>query len=369
MRISPEERRAYLALALVPGVGAARLDTLRSACGSWIGALEAPIAFLRTIPSMSLAVATAIAHRDRDTVDRLEAALHTLGAFHLTPFDADYPALFRHIDEPPPVLFGRGRRERLAQPSVAVVGSRHPTSYGVEVTAALAAGLSQAGIVVVSGMARGLDAVAHWAAVRNDGLTVGILGNGLGVIYPAANAALYQRVGDEGLLLTEFPPGERPHAGSFPRRNRLISGLARVTVVVEAAERSGTLRTASAALDQGREVLAVPGPITSRTSVGTNQLLRSSGAAPYLQLDDVLAFFPGVGVSALPAGGGASLAGAAALRDDLRLVFDALDGAVRTVDGLADELRLEPATVLRAVSELEIVGLAEGGAGGFRRAR
>ncbi|MHB1329234.1 MAG: DNA-processing protein DprA, partial [Gemmatimonadales bacterium] len=250
-----------------------------------------------------------------------------------------------------------------------VVGSRHPTSYGIEVTAALAAGLSQAGIVVVSGMARGLDAVAHWAAVRNGGLTVGVLGNGLGVIYPAANAALYQRVGEEGLLLTEFPPGERPHAGSFPRRNRLISGLARVTVVVEAAERSGTLRTASAALDQGREVLAVPGPITSRTSVGTNQLLRASGAGPYLQLDDVLAFFPEVKAPTSINGSGPSLAAAAALREDLRLVFDALDGAVRTVDGLADELRLEPATVLRAVSELEIVGLAEAGAGGFRRAR
>ncbi|MHB1330104.1 MAG: DNA-processing protein DprA, partial [Gemmatimonadales bacterium] len=182
MTISPEERRAYLALALVPGVGAARLDTLRSACGSWIGALEAPIAFLRTIPSMTLAVATAVARCDRSAVDRLEAELQAMGAFHLTPFDLDYPALFRHVDEPPPLLFGRGRLELLAQLSVAVVGSRHPTTEGIEVTAALAAGLSQAGIVVVSGMARGLDAVAHWAAVRNGGLTVGVLGNGLGVI-------------------------------------------------------------------------------------------------------------------------------------------------------------------------------------------
>lgn len=369
MTISSDERRAYLALALVPGVGTARLDTLRSACGSWIGALEAPIAFLCTIPTISLAVATAIAQRDRAVVDRLEQALHRLNGFHLTPFDQDYPALFRHIDEPPPLLFGLGRREWLDQPSVAVVGSRHPTSYGIEVTASLAAGLAQAGLVVVSGMARGLDAVAHWAAVRNGGRTIGVLGNGLGVIYPAANAALYQRVGEEGLLLTEFPPGERPHAGSFPRRNRLISGLARVTVVVEAAERSGTLRTASAALDQGREVLAVPGPITSRTSVGTNQLLRASGAAPCLQLEDILEFFPEVAASTRLHSGGASPAGAEALRADLRRVFEALDGAVRSVDGLADELRLDPATVLRAASELEIAGLAEGGAGGFRRAR
>lgn len=369
MTVSPEERRAYLALALVPGVGMARLDHLRSACGSWIGALRAPIAFLRTIPTMTLAAATAIAQRDRTAVDRLEESLEALGGYYLTPFDTDYPVLFHHIDEPPPVLFCRGRREWLAQPAVAVVGSRHPTSYGVEVTASLAAGVSAAGILVVSGMARGLDAVAHWAAVRNDGRTIGVLGNGLGVVYPAANAALYQRVGDEGLLLTEFPPGERPHAGSFPRRNRLISGLARVTVVVEAAERSGTLRTASAALDQGREVLAVPGPITSRTSAGTNQLLRASGAAPYLQLDDVLDFFPEVAASKVNRAAGAAVAGAEALRADLRRVFDVLDGAVRSIDGLADELQLDPATVLRAASELEIAGLAEGGAGGFRRAR
>ena len=120
----------------------------------------------------------------------------------------------------------------------------------------------------MSGMARGLDAVAHAAALDAGGGTIGVLGNGLGVIYPAANRALYERVAARGLLLTEFPPGERPHAGSFPRRNRLISGLARVTVVVEAAVGSGALITAGTALDQGREVMAVPGPITSPVSAG-----------------------------------------------------------------------------------------------------
>ncbi len=146
-------------------------------------------------------------------------------------------------------------------------------------------------LVVVSGMARGLDAVAHTAALDSGGGTIGVLGNGLGVIYPAANRVLYRRVAAAGLLLTEFPPGERPTAGSFPRRNRLISGLARVTVVVEAAEGSGALITAGTALDQGREVMVVPGNITSPSSVGANRLIRD-GATPLLCSDDLLEHYP-----------------------------------------------------------------------------
>jgi DNA processing protein len=146
-------------------------------------------------------------------------------------------------------------------------------------------------VVVVSGMARGLDAVAHTAALDAAGGTIGVLGNGLGVVYPAANRALYDRVAAHGLLLSEFPPGERPRAGSFPRRNRLISGLSRVTVVVEAAVGSGALITAGTALDQGREVMAVPGNITSAVSAGCNRLIRD-GAAPMLEAADLLQHFP-----------------------------------------------------------------------------
>jgi DNA processing protein len=146
-------------------------------------------------------------------------------------------------------------------------------------------------VVIVSGMARGLDAVAHTAALDCDGTTIGVLGNGHGVIYPAANRKLYERVAEAGLLLSEFPPGERPHVGSFPRRNRLISGLSRVTVVVEAAAGSGALITAGTALDQGREVMAVPGNITSPVSVGANRLIRD-GAAPVLEPGDLLQHFP-----------------------------------------------------------------------------
>jgi DNA processing protein len=149
----------------------------------------------------------------------------------------------------------------------------------------------------VSGMARGLDAIAHAGTLEagdSRGRTIGVLGNGLGVIYPAANRLLYEEVATRGLLLTECPPGERPHAASFPRRNRLISGLARVTVVVEAALGSGALQTARCALEQGREVMMVPGPITSVVSQGTNQWVRD-GAGPLLELTDLLYHYPELG--------------------------------------------------------------------------
>jgi DNA processing protein len=220
----------------------------------------------------------------------LEAASRA-GAEALIAIDERYPAVLRDIPEPPPVLFAVGDLTLLSRPAAAIVGSRDHSSYGSEVCAAVSSAVARAGVVVVSGMARGLDAVAHSAALDCGGTTIGVLGNGHGVIYPAANRALYQRVADRGLLLSEFPPGERPHPGSFPRRNRLISGLASVTVVIEAAEGSGALITAGTALDQGREVMAVPGNITSPTSVGTNRLIRD-GAAPLLEPADLLEYYP-----------------------------------------------------------------------------
>ena len=174
-----------------------------------------------------------------------------------------------------------------ARAAVGIVGSRDHTSYGAEAARLLAAGVASAGAVVVSGMARGIDAIAHAAALDAGGNSVGILGNGFGVIYPAANRVLYERMVARGCLITELPPGERPHAGAFPRRNRLISGLAGVTVVVEAAPTSGALITADCALDQGRVALAVPGPITSPTSIGCNKLIQQ-GAKPVLTPGDIL---------------------------------------------------------------------------------
>ena len=361
------ERAAWVALALVPGIGPARFDALLSAFHTPLGALSAPFALLRTVPEMSAAAATAVASAGLEDGCRVLETVERLGGRVLLPPDPEYPATLRTIPDAPPVLFAQGRLELLGHPAVAIVGSRDHTVYGAEVCRRAAWAAAEAGIVVVSGMARGLDAVAHEAALEAGGRTIGVLGNGLGVVYPAANRRLYQRVAAEGLLLTEFPPGDKPTAGSFPRRNRIVSGLARVTVVIEAGGTSGALITAGTALDQGREVLAVPGPISSPASVGCNRLLRD-GAAPLLELRDLLEHFPDAvpppGARALVAGGQPP---PAPLPDTLgnteRRVALLLGPEPAEVEDLVARAQLSPAAVLAALSVLEIAGVAERRAG------
>jgi len=298
------DREAWITLALAPGIGPARFHSLLRAFGSPDGALAAPFSFLCAVPGISSACATAVkaAAQGRSGAVAQEA-VEKIGARTILFTDPEFPADLKEIPDPPMLLFAWGRMELLDSESsssapaslrpcarVAIVGTRHPSQYGVDITKSAAAACAHAGITVVSGMARGCDAIAHSAALDARGTTIGVLGNGFGIIYPAANRALYERMVSEGLLLSEFPPGERPHVGSFPRRNRIISGLARATLVIEAGSTSGALITAGTALDQGREVLALPGTIISPNSVGTNRLIRD-GATPYLGVDDLLGLF------------------------------------------------------------------------------
>jgi DNA processing protein len=285
-----DERLVYLTLTQVPGMGASRLKTLLTSFSTAVSAYSAPYEDLSSLPGFSWAIATALKATPLEIGRKVVEEAGRLGAGILIPDDEAYPTLLRHIADPPPVLFTLGDQALFLRPAVAIVGSRDHSQYGAVVCRSIASAAAAAGVTVISGMARGLDAVAQLAALDAGGATLGVLGNGLGVIYPAANRTLYERVARDGLLVTEFPPGERPHAGSFPRRNRLISGLSRVTVVVEAAVGSGALITAGTALDQGREVMAVPGNITSAVSVGTNRLIRD-GAAPVLEPADLLEHF------------------------------------------------------------------------------
>jgi DNA processing protein len=362
------ERVAYLALALTPGVGAARLATLLSACGSSLGAFSAPFAFLSSLPGLSRAVATAITQRRLADSERVLEAVERVGGVTLLPSDTDFPSQLREIPEPPMLLFAQGDLGLLRKPILAVVGSRNHTSYGAAACRLIVGAAAAAGVVVASGMARGLDAVAHRAALDAAGGTVGLLGNGLGVVYPTANRALYDAVVTQGLLLTEFPPGERPHAGSFPRRNRLISGLARATVVVEAASGSGALITAECALEQGREVLAVPGPITSHTSLGTNRLIRD-GATPLLEPADLFQHYPEV--AALPPGAGWTACQGpvpGGLDAAARALVELLGADPVHVDQLAECLARPVAELLGSLCALEVAGLVEQQPGGlFRR--
>jgi DNA processing protein len=364
-----QERAAYVALALTPGIGPARLANLLSACGSALGAFSAPFAFLRSVPRMNAAAATAIRNMSVSEGERVLVKVRDLGGETILPSDECYPPSLRPIEEPPSVLFATGNLALLGRCAVAIVGSRNHTAYGAAACRVVASAFARAGGSVVSGMARGLDAVAHQAALDAGGGTIGVLGNGLGVIYPAANRKLYDAMVDRGLLLTEFPPGERPHAGSFPQRNRLISGLARATVVVEAAPGSGALITANCALEQGRELLALPGPITSATSVGTNRLIRD-GATPVVDPADLFHHYPELEI----AGGWTSWPDPASSSPSLQLPPDAV-ALVEAVgfdsihiDTLAERLGLPPGELLGSLCTLELVGVVVQQAGGmFRR--
>jgi DNA processing protein len=364
-----DERVAYLTLTQVPGMGAVRLQTLLTACQTAIGAHSAPIAFLRALPGFGGPISSEIKATPLDTGRKTIEDAARLGAQVLIPSDPEYPSLLRAIPEPPPVLFTLGQQSLFLRPAVAIVGSRDHSHYGLDACRSLAAAAGEAGVVVVSGMARGLDAVAHAAALDSGGTTIGVLGNGLGVIYPAANRSLYERVARDGLLLSEFPPGERPHSGSFPRRNRLISGLARVTVIVEAAFGSGALITAGTALDQGREVMAVPGNITSPVSVGTNGLIRD-GAAPILEPSDLLQHFPELGGRVQPKTTASIAAGPLpeTLSGDERELVRLFGTESIHPDELATRFRRPVGEVLGLLSGLELAGVVEQAPGRmFRR--
>ena len=342
---------AYVALALVPGVGQSRMRALLSRFSKARTVLAAGQPELEDVPGISRAAATAIRAADLRAAERLLARAVDLGGTVLTPFDDGFPPALREIPDPPTLLFAAGRLALGHEPAVAIVGSRTHTRYGADVCRHLAAGAARAGLTVVSGMARGIDALAHEAALDAGGGTVGILGNGLGVIYPSANRALYERVAEQGLFLTEFPPGERPNAGSFPRRNRLISGLARTTLVIEAREKSGALITVDSALAQGREVLVVPGPITSPTSVGCNRLIQS-GAKPVLGLRDVLEEY-GLTLDEQTASDPTDLTA------DERRLWEALAGDNHHVDHLASAVGLETGPTLALLTGLELRGVVE----------
>ena len=258
--------------------------------------------------------------------------------------DAAFPALLGAIHDPPPALFLRGYAPEslLERPAVAIVGARSCSAYGRSVARTLGRELAAAGLVVVSGMARGIDGEAHRGALEA-GETVAVLGCGVDRDYPAAHAELARRICERGLVVSEYEPGVEPAPWRFPARNRIIAGLCQATVVVEARERSGALITADFALEEGREVLAVPGEITSALSAGTNALLRL-GATPATSAADVLESF---GLE--PAEPEVTSLGAAAatLLEHLR------DGAL-TADELVRSAGVDPAEASAALMELEL---------------
>jgi DNA processing protein len=273
--------------------------------------------------------------------------------------DREFPHALRAIFDPPPGLFlrGSGEAEVLDRPAVAIVGARACSSYGAHVARMLGRELALAGLLVVSGLARGIDAEAHRGALEGGGVTVAVLGCGIDRDYPAAHRELARRVAEHGLVVSEYPPGVEPAPWRFPARNRIIAGLSAGTVVVEARERSGALITADLALEEGREVFAVPGEITSALSAGTNTLLRV-GATPVRGAPDVLESFGLAPPEATPAAPDGTAGKILAL----------LREAAASPDELVRVTGLTPSMLGAALTELELAGAVIEGEGVYRAA-
>ncbi|HEX4562372.1 MAG TPA: DNA-processing protein DprA, partial [Gemmatimonadales bacterium] len=352
---SGHDLAATLALAQLPGIGSQRLRKLISVFG---GAEAA----LRASPNGRIDDGLAILER----LDQLDARA-------LLASDPDFPAILAEMYDPPAVLYVWGDLAQARRLAVAFVGSRNCTEYGIAATRMLARDVAATGqVTIVSGMARGIDTAAHQAALDVGGGSVGVLGNGFGIVYPPGNQALYDRMLEHGCLITELPPDQPPHPGAFPRRNRLVSGLAQATVVVEAAVKSGALITADYALEQGRAVLAVPGPITSPTSVGCNKLIQQ-GAKPALTAGDILeeiglprgdtAGTPGEKGNGERAGVRVERTPPPDLDPVQQSLWDAMGQELRQVDVLVAAGGGDASLVLAALTDLEMRGIVRQEAG------
>jgi len=283
-----EDKLYWLALSLVQGVGAILFKRLVEAFGSPRSVFEASPAALQQIPGVGSKTAYHINRFLKTDTLRKQLQLIEKHRVQIVTFNEEaYPELLRTIFDPPPVLYVKGTLSEKDRLAVAVVGSRKSSTYGRSTAEKMGADLAAKGITVVSGLARGIDSFAHRGALKGSGRTIAVLGNGVDQIYPIENRSLYEEVVEKGAVISEFPMGTPPDRKNFPVRNRIISGLSLGIVVVEAGDRSGALITADQALEQGREVFAIPGNISSYTSRGTHRLIKQ-GAKLVETVEDIL---------------------------------------------------------------------------------
>jgi DNA processing protein len=360
------ERTAWIALASTTGVGDVTFQRLVGRYGSASGALRAVADLAPERADRELAeaagmpVRAGLAARIRDSserIGRVEAAIAALGGWIETPLDATYPVRLHDLPDPPPVLYGLGRRSSIDEPAlVAVVGTRHPTGIGRDLAARIASRLADSGVAVVSGLAVGIDAIAHTASLDVGGVTIGVAGSGLDRPAPRANDRLVRRiVGSDGALVSELAPGVLPTAGTFPRRNRIISVLASATIVVEAPARSGALITARHALEQGRRLHVVPGRPLDPSVAGCLALLRESPARPIVGLDELIEDLDLVDARPRAPGIAPGRPGLSPLE---RAVASALGEGPQTLDRLIARSGHRAGEVAAAVTFLQLRGLA-----------
>ncbi len=378
--LTVEEELHWLALRMIPGLGTRRIVLL-------LERFRTPQAIFRA-PASELGAAGlpgALAHSiasgcSFDDAASQQQKAREAGAQLITLNDSRYPEALRKIFDPPPVLFARGRVELLSSISIGVVGTRHPTPYGIAAAERLSGDLARAGMTITSGMARGIDTAAHKAALAAEGRTVAVLGCGVDVVYPSENRKLAAEIASRGLIASEFPMGAIAFPQNFPIRNRIISGLSCGILVIEGAQYSGSAITARLAMDQGREVFAVPGNITSKMSWGPNLLIKQ-GAKLVQDWNDVVVDLPqnaqrrlidegrqrllneGLNVEAKTTSESSGETAASQLTEPhqqvARRVLERLqtDRAVQ-LDTLVDTIEdASPSEIIAALFELEILGL------------
>ncbi len=353
----PPAAEDWLTLSLLPGLGCTLINRLVRWLGSPAAVLDDPSG-LRSRPGIGPRLVDILSDTRQRAAARQRARdeLRRLGEFDLTLLTPDcpaFPSALRVLPDSPVLLYCRGALDWLERPAVAVIGSRAATDYGRRVATTFATELVAAGVTVVSGAAYGIDAAAHRGALAGGGGTIAVLGCGIDVIYPRTHAELFGSIAANGLVLSEYPLGTRPEGFRFPARNRIISGLAMAVVVVEATEKSGSLITARLALDQGREVFAVPGRIDSRKSAGTHRLIQQ-GAHLVQSTADILeelswtrACISDPVDTALPS----------PLTEPERRLLDALDVYPRDIDALVRTTGLTVAEIHGLLLQLELQGL------------
>lgn len=281
------DKKYWIGFNLIKGIGAVRMQNLVAYFGDLESAWNADAQSLAEAGLGAKLIEKVVGARKDINLDQVWAKIEAQGIKILTWADEEYPNRLREIDQPPPILYIRGEYLQDDLFAVAIVGTRKVTAYGRQVTEEIASFLAANGITVISGLARGVDAIAHQAALKVGGRTMAVLGSGVDKIYPPEHRGLAEQMMERGAIISDYAVGTPPDASNFPPRNRIISGLSLAVVVVEAAETSGALITAEFAAEQGREIFAVPGSILAPQSKGTNKLIQN-GALPLLTPDDLM---------------------------------------------------------------------------------
>jgi len=282
-----DDKRYWIGFTLVKGIGAVRFQRLLERCGDAETAWGARPADLAEAGLSLKLIERVVAVREKVDLSRIWEQTQTRNIQVLTWLDEAYPQRLKEIEQPPPVLYLRGELLPEDTWTVAIVGTRRVTPYGRQVTEEIVSYLAANGVTVVSGLARGVDSIAHNAALKAGGRTLAVLGSGVDRIYPPENRALAEQMIERGAVLSDYAPGTPPESSNFPPRNRIISGLSMAVVVIEAGKTSGALITAEFAAEQGREIFAVPGNILAPQSKGTNKLIQD-GTLPLLSASDIM---------------------------------------------------------------------------------